>query len=185
MKCFIIFALLSVALCSARVQAQFTVIGEADTKWPGIHYQLYSVLRYPPGHLLIGVRLQATPQAPADGTLIGFAVPIPPNATKEDISAGRYAPRPLSLASSIMVDDVTQKSYSPVKAVPPPGKVFFPSEALDNLTPGQTVVLSVQFVVPPPPPPGPDQTPVKQTLSFLFPNAKGSISHVPLPPPNP
>jgi hypothetical protein len=186
MKYLLIFALLSVALWPLRAQAPFTVIGEADTKWPGIRYQLYSILRFPPNHLLIGVRLLATPQAPAGGTLIGFPVPIPANATKNDIAAGRYAPLPLSLASSIMVDESTQQHYSPVAGVAPPGRSFFPSEAVDTLPPGQTLVLSVQFVVPPPPPPsdsgGP---PVKQTLSFLFTNAKGPISHVPLPPPTP
>jgi hypothetical protein len=183
MKYILIFALLSLALCPLRAQGEFKVIGEADSKWPGIRYQIYSIQRYPPNHLLLGVRLLASPQAPAGGTFIGFPMPIPPNATKDDIASGKYDALPLSMASSIMVDELTKTSYSPVTGVPPPGHTFFPTEAVTTLTPGQAVVLSVQFVVPPPPPPPENgQPPVKQTLSFLFTNAKGPIKNIPIPP---
>ncbi len=180
MKYILIVALLFLALCPVRAQGELKVIGEADSKWPGIRYQLYSMVRFPPDHLLLGVRLVATSQAPSGGTLIGFPVSIPPNATKEDISAGKYAPRPLSLMSSIMIDDATQKSYSPVTGAPPPGRIFYPSEIVETLLPGQALVLSVQFVVPPMP--EPDQPATKQTVSFIFTDAKGSIKNVPVPP---
>ncbi len=185
MKFVFVFALLSFALCPLRAQGEFKVIGEADTKWPGIRYQIYSILRYPPDHLLVGIRLVATPQAPANGTPIGIPVPIPPNATKEDISAGKYATLPISLMSSIMIDDATQKSYSAVAAAPPPGRIFYPSEVIDDLLPGHADVLSVQFIVPPPPPPVPGQPLPKQTLSFLLTNAKDPIKGIPIPPVDP
>ena len=159
-------------------------LGEVETTWPGIRYQIFRIERMPQDRLLVGVRIVATPQAPPSGTLIGVSVPIPANATREDLLSGRYAPRPLSLASSEMIDEETEQKYRPLPPVTLAGRPLLPSVTLSSLRPGQAEVLSLQFAVPAVRP-SPDQETSKQTVSFVFPNAKGPITKVPVPAPSP
>ena len=156
---------------------------EGETNWPGIHFQIMYLKRIQQNHLLVGVRLFATSQAPAGGTLIGSPVPIPANADPRDIAAGLYRPSPFTMESSVMTDELTQKAYPVVPSIAPPGHKYRPAVILETLAPGQSDTVTLQFEVPPPPPPPkPGDPPVKQTLSFLFTNAKGEIKNVPLPP---
>jgi hypothetical protein len=159
---------------------------EGETNWPGIHFQIMYLARIQQNHLLVGVRLYATTEAPAGGTLIGVSVPIPANAKPSDIAAGAYRPSPFTMDSSTMTDELSQKTYPVVPSVALPGHKYRPAVLLEVLTPGQGDMVTLQFEVPPPPPPPePGQLPIKQTLSFLFTNAKGAINKVPLPPPVP
>ncbi len=159
---------------------------EGKTNWPGIHYQIMYLARIQQNHLLVGIRLFATNEAPAGGTLIGVPVPVPANANPSDIAAGAYRPSPFTMDSSVMTDDLTQKTYPVVPSVALPGHKYRPAVLLETLAPGQGDMVTLQFEVPPPPPPpAPGLPPVKQTLSFLFTNANGAITHVPLPPPVP
>jgi hypothetical protein len=85
-----------------------------------------------------------------------------------------------------MIDDATKQQYPTLSNISPPGKLYPPSQGLAPLTPGQIADFTIQFKVPPPPPPPePGQPPVKQTLSFLFTNAKAPIKNIPIPPPSP
>ena len=164
-------------------QDQLT-LPEGETNWPGIHFQIAYLKRLPQNHLLVGVRLFATDKAPPNGTLIGIPVPIPANANPRDIAAGYYRPSPFTMDSSVMTDELTQQTYPVVPSIAPPGHKYRPAVLLGSLAPGQSDMITLQFKIPPPPPPPePGQPPAKQTLSFLFTNAKGPITGVPLPPP--
>jgi hypothetical protein len=96
------------------------------------------------------------------------------------LATGRYNPRPFSLASSVMTDEQTQKKYSVLPPMVPPGKAYFPGELANGLRPGQAETLTIQFVAPPPPDEGSSS---KQTVSFSLPGAKGPIANVPVPQP--
>jgi hypothetical protein len=173
--------MLAFALGHSCAEEKSGILGEIELKWPGIHYQVMFVKRIPADRLLVGVRIVATATAPAAGTLIGIPVPIPPNANKYDIAAGYYHPLPFSLASSGMVDDLSQRKFPALAPI-----VQYRSAAiLAYLKPGQGHLLTLQFAVPPPPPPVSDagQTPPAQTVSFYFTNAKGGINKIALPPP--
>lgn len=183
----ILIALVVLFVLPATIHAQqkSDVIGEAETNWPGIDYQIFAIERIPPDRLVVGIRVVATAKAPPQGTLLGTPVPIPPNADKFAIQAGIYHPLPLSFASSVMTDELTKQTYPALRPISPPGRKYIPSAVLSTLRPGGIAILTLQFAVPPPPPPPSPSAPgpVKQTLSFLFPNAKGPIVHVPIPPP--
>jgi hypothetical protein len=183
MRYLLIFILLLADFAHLNAEEKSDVLGEGDSNWPGIRYQITDIQRIPPDRLLVVVRILATAQASAAGTLIGFPVQIPPNANKYDVAAGYYHPRPLSLASSVMVDDLTQQKFLVLPPVAPHGKKYRPGDVLDSLRPGGRDVLTIQFAVPPPPPPPQaGQPPVKQTLSFLLTNAKELIRKIAIPP---
>lgn len=181
----LIFALtLNFSCLSLHAQENSAQKLEVETNWPGIDFQITYVARIPPDRLLVGVMLVATAGAPAQGTMIGTPQPIPANANPSDIAAGYYRPAPFTMKSSVMIDDISQTQYFPLHPIAPPGKKYRPAVLLETISPGQTSMMTLQFSVPPPPPPPAiGQPPVKQTLSFTFTNAKGPISHVPLPPP--
>ena len=186
MKFFLYLAGLAFALWPLKAQVASS-FPEGKTNWPGIHFQIMYLARVPPNRLLVGVRLIATSQAPPGGTLVGTPVPITPNADPRNVTAGFYHPQPFDMNSSVMTDELTQQSYPVVPTIAPPGRGYRPAIILATLFPGGgSSNMTLQFVVPPPPPPPPaGQPPVKQTLSFLFTNAKAAITHVPLPPPAP
>jgi hypothetical protein len=176
----LLIALLIAGWLPLRAQIQAQNLGEVETTWPGIRYQIFHIERMPQERLLIAVRIVATPQAPPSGTLIGVSVPIPADATKEDLLSGRYSPRPLSLASSEMIDEETKQKYRPLPPVTLAGRSLIPSVTLSSLRPGQAEVLSLQFAVPTVRPSS-DSATSKQTVSFVFPNAKGPITKVAVP----
>ena len=181
----LLIVILSVGSLPLQAQKEGTRnLGEVETTWPGIRYQIFRIERMPPGRLLVGVRIVATPHAPPSGTLIGVSVPIPANAAKEDLLSGRYSPRPLSLGASEMIDEATEHKYQPLPPITLAGRASLPSVTLCTLRPGQAEVLSLQFAAPPVRP-SPDQGTNKQTVSFVFPNAKGPITNVPVPAPSP
>lgn len=167
---------------SIHAQNDSKNLGEVETNWPGIHYQIIIFKRIPPERLLVVVRVLATPQAPPGGTLLGFPVPIPPNIPRAEAIL-LYPPHPLSLMESVMTDEATQQKFCALPPVSSPGKAYRPSATLQILQPRHNIILTVQFAVPPPPPPDPATgAPAKQTVSFLLPNAKAPITHVPIPP---
>lgn len=183
MKYFLLLTILVAGMSPLSAAEPSSSLGEAETNWLGVNYQIIFFKRIPPERLLVGVRIVATSKAAPRGTLIGFPVPIPPNADKYAIMAGYYHPLPLSLAASVMIEDLMQQKYPALAPVAPPGRIYRPGVVLDSLRPGQNLVLTVQFAVPPPPPPPPaGQPPAKQTVSFVFPNAKGPIQKIPVPP---
>jgi hypothetical protein len=106
-----------------------------------------------------------------------------PLQTKVDIDGGKYAPKPFSLASSVMIDDQTLQRFAVLPPVAPPGKEYFPDAFLGRLQPGQLDTMTIQFAAPPPPPSREGEPPPKQTVSFLLAGAKGAIAKVPIPPP--
>jgi len=184
MKAILIALLLLFALPTAvYAQPANAVIAEGDSNWPGVIYQIIALKRIPPERLLIAIRVVATAQAPPQGTAIGVPVPIPPNADKYAIKSGIYHPRPLSFASSVMTDELTKQTFPALHTISPPGHKYISSSILSTLMPGGATVLVLQFAIPPPPPPDQLAAGHKQTLSFLFTNAKGPIAHVPIPPP--
>ncbi len=185
MKYLLLFLALLVAYSPSGANGQFKVLGEGPMNWPGIHYQIFWLSRIQPDRLVVGVRMLATPQAPAQ-TLVGYPVPVPHGLTPEQIAAGDYRPLPFSLAPSIMIDDISKQQYPTLPSISPPGRAYYSNQVVGTLAPGQTLLFTVQFKIPPPPPPPePGQPPVKQTLSFLFTNAKSPIKNIPIPPPIP
>ena len=154
--------------------------GEVETKWPGIHYRIIAVERTPGGKVIVAIRITATARAPKEGTLIGIPVPIPPDATKEDIDRGIYAPQPFSWASSVITDDKTGKAYSTVR--PAPGDNSVSSEILCTLRPAQGESIAVEFALPPPPKDAAGN-PGIQTASLLLTNAEKPITKIVIPPP--
>ncbi len=174
----------SIVLAGNAVQAQPPSLGAVDTAWQGVRYVIPKIERIQQDRLVVVIYIQATPQAPASGVLVGIETPVPPGATKIDIDAGKYAPKPFSLASSVMIDDQTLQKFAVLPPVAPPGKEYFPGAFLGRLQPGQLDIMTIQFAAPPPPPPSREGAPPpKQTVSFLLAGAKGAIAKVPIPPP--
>jgi hypothetical protein len=174
---------LSVSSLSVHAQGKENRnLGEVDTVWRGIRYEIFGIERMPENRLIVGVRIVATSQAPASGTFIGLKVPISVDASKADTTSERYSARPLSLASSQMIDEETQRRYPALSPTRMAGKSVLPGVTLSTLRPGQAEVLSVQFAVPPQPPSSGGTE--KQTVSILLPSAKGPITKVRLPPPS-
>jgi hypothetical protein len=180
LACFIGFLVLG--FCAVQAQRhRDDSLGEVETNWPGIRYQLTRIERISSDRLLVVVRIVATQRAPASGTFIGIKAQVPANVPKEEVGSAKYAPRPFSLASSQMVGDQTGQRYP---ALPPiaSGRQYIPGEILTTLRPGQAEVLTVQFAAPASLSSVGSSTP-KQTASFLFPNAKGPIGRITIPPP--
>ena len=184
MKYFLIFVFMATALGSSSAQTKLPILGEVGTNWPGIQCQIYTIKRIADNRLLVGIRLKATAEAAA-GTLIGYPPVIPPGTKSEDLVY--YQTIPFSMASSVMVEDKTQDKYRALPPIPaPPGDSYFPDSISGHIRPGQNMILSIQFALPPPPlAPAPGQAPLKQTVSFSLTNTKDLIKNIPIPPPSP
>lgn len=179
-----LFGLLAMFLMPAAVAAgeESKALGEVETNWPGVDYRITFIDRLPSGRLLVGVSIAATASAPPGGTMIGFAVPIPPNAPKIAIMSGAFHPRPLDLTTSVMKEEKTGQTYPALSPVAPPGKEYPPAAVFGGLLPGHSYLMTLQFATPPPPPIPPGATkPPKQTVSIFLANAKKPIAKVPLP----
>ena len=58
----LLIVILSVGSLPLQAQKKATPnLGEVETTWPGIRYQIFRVERMPPDRLLVGVRIVATP----------------------------------------------------------------------------------------------------------------------------
>jgi hypothetical protein len=178
------YLLSSIVLIGNIAQAQPPSLGAVDTAWQGVRFIIPKIERIQQDRLVVVIYIQATPAAPASGVLVGIETPIPPGATKVDIDAGKYAPKPFSLASSVMIDDQTLQKFAVLPPVAPPGKEYFPGAFLGRLQPGQLDTMTIQFAAPPPPPSREGMPPPRQTVSFLLAGAKGAIAKVPIPPPS-
>jgi hypothetical protein len=182
-------AVVLLVLSSNVIQAQRPsssppTLGAVDTAWQGLRFLIPRIEHIEQDRLVVVVLIQATPAAPASGVLVGVETRIPPGAKQVDIDAGKYAPKPFSLASSVMIDERTLQKFPVLPPVAPPGKEYFPGEFLGRLYPGQTEIMTIQFAAPPVPPSPAGLPPPKQTVSFLLTGAKGTISRVSIPPPS-
>ena len=167
-------------LCAIAQQPAKKSKFEVETAWSGIQFQLVKIERILDERLLVVVRIVATAQAPATGTLIGVKTPVLPGATLEDLRSG-YEPRPFSLASSVMIDDLTSQRFPALAPIFPPGKEYAPAEILAYLSPGRAEVLTLQFKVPPAALRADGPASEKQTVSLLLTNAKAPITGISLP----
>jgi hypothetical protein len=151
----------------------------AASVWPGIEMHVEEIDRIAGNRLLVVIRLWASPKAPPS-TQIGLPPIIPPDEDKRKLP---LIPRPFSLHGSTMIEDLTQQKYD-MLPVSQTGPIYRSSAILSSLSSGQSIYLTIQFAVPPPPPvpPGALGRPPKQTVTFWLTNAKGPITHVPLPP---
>jgi hypothetical protein len=178
------FALFVLTLSILQAGAQSSQVAggfpEVETKWPGVRFQLFRIERIPSNRLVVAVRIFATDKAPRSGTFLGTRIPIPANANREDIGMGLYDPKPFSLAGAMMIDEQSKQKYPVLPSIAPVGKRYLPSATLASLMPGQAEMLTIQFAIPPLPP---GEEPQKQTASFVFPEAKGPIVKVQIPPP--
>jgi hypothetical protein len=154
---------------------------EVETTWPGVRFQLFRIERNSLNRLVVAVRIVATDKAPPTGTFLGTKTPIPANASPVDIGMGVYDPKPFSLGASEMIDDETGRKYPVLPPIAPPGRTYLPGTIAKSLSPGQAEVLTIQFAIPPSPSADENR---KQTVSFLFPNAKAPITKVPIPTPS-
>ena len=153
---------------------------DVETDWPGIHFRLDRVERILDDRLLVVVRIVATAKAPAAGTLIGIKPTLPAEGTHDNRQPPTYELRPFSLASSVMVDDLTTQKFSALPPIFPLGREYAPSEILANFLPGRAEVLTLQFKVPPAAL-RPDSGSEKHTISLLLTNAKAPMMRVPVP----
>lgn len=136
-------------------------LGEAESNWPGINFQVIGIKRIPANRLLFSVILVATPKAPASGTYIGRKPTNP-----EDTGA------PFSLSASTLTDEKTKQTFSVLKPEDG-GQQYISGEIQAVLRPGQMEVMTVQFDVPPPlPESGGDG---KQYVLLHLANAKAPI----------
>jgi hypothetical protein len=186
MKSLSLVRLGALVMCIGSLFAQEVPIGgeripTVETKWPGINFGIHRVDRIQENRLLVWVRVLASSAAPRTGTFLGTKPQIPASATKQEISAGLYNPKPFSLASSIMIDEQTQQRYPVLSPIAPPGVRYFPGELVNGLLPGQAHTLTIQFAAPPTAPPSNGHKPSQKTVSFLLPGAKGPISKVAVP----
>lgn len=164
-----------VLLCSHQCEGApkaIQVLGEADTNWPGIRYQVVGFKRIPNDRLLVSLLLFATEKAPVEGAFIGTRTAIPKDATKEDIENGVYGVAPFSLNSSVLIDEKSKQQYPALKP-DSAGQQYRPSEVEATLRPGSFFPATVQFAVPPPPV-DPDAA-GKQTVFLQLANAKDPI----------
>ena len=168
-------------LCALAQQPAKKSKFEVETAWSGIQFQFVKIERILDERLLVVVRIVATAQAPATGTLIGVKPLVPPGATLEDLRSGRYEPRPFSLASSVMIDDLTSQRFPALAPIFPPGKEYAPAEILAYLSPGRAEVMTLQFKVPPAALRADGPASEKQTVSLLLTNAKAPITAIPIP----
>lgn len=177
-----ILFVLVVLLCAAAAWAQPApaMLGEVDTEWPGIRFQIVKVTSIPGNRFFVGVRIVASAEAPKGGTLIGTEVPIPPGATPADIEQGLYNPTPFSLDSAVLTDEKTKKKYPAL--TPQPGENYLSGPLLCSLRPLQAEAMGVQFTAPPV---EYDEKgrPLKQVVSIVLPKAKAPINNIVLPPP--
>jgi hypothetical protein len=155
---------------------------EVETNWPGIQFRLNRIERILDERLLVVVQIVATAKAPAVGTLIGIKPSLPVDGTGEDRQSAMLELRPFSLASSVMIDDLTAQRFPALPPIFPPGREYAPSEILAHFSPGRAEVLTLQFKVPPAALRAGSAS-GKYTVSLLLTNAKGPISGIPIPPP--
>lgn len=178
MKQILLVFLVLVSGAAGWAQTPPSVLGEAETEWPGIRFQIFNVVAIPGNRLLIGVRVVASATAPKEGTLIGTKVPVPASATPTDIEQGLYNPVAFSLESAVMIDEKTKKEYKAV--APQPGENYLSGPLLCSLRPLQAEAMAVQFTAPPI---EYDEKgrPLKRTVSVILPKAKTPINNVVLP----
>ncbi len=153
---------------------------DVETTWPGIYFKLVKIERILDDRLLVVIRIVATPQAPATGTFIGVTPPIPAGTTPEELRSGRYESRPFSLASSIMIDDLTSQKFPTLAPIFPAGKEYAPAEIYASLVPGRAEIVTLQFKVPPAAL-NPQGRPEKHTVTLLLTNAKAPLTGIPIP----
>lgn len=138
-------------------------MGEADTNWPGIRFQVVGFKRIPTNRLLVSVALVATPKAPVGGTAI---------VGKLEHTAEVEGGIPFSLSTSTLTDEKTSQKYTALKPEPS-GQQYIPGEVQTLLRPGQMEIMTVQFEVPPPLPNAGHEE--KQYVDVLLANAKAPI----------
>ena len=181
----LVIGLFIILLCPLSVVAQQSAKKskfEVETNWPGIQFRLDRVERILDERLLVVIRIVATAKAPATGTLIGVKPTVAADGTREDGQSATYELRPFSLASSVMIDDLTAQRFPALPPIFPPGREYAPSEILAHFPPGRAEVLTLQFKLPPASLRAGSAS-GKYTVSLLLTNAKGPISGIPIPPP--
>jgi hypothetical protein len=181
-----VICLLIILLCPLSAVAQQSAKKskfEVETNWPGIQFKLDRVERILDERLLIVVQIVATAKAPPTGTLIGIKPTVAADGTREGRQSATYELRPFSLASSVMIDDLTAQRFPALPAIFPPGREYAPSEILAHFPPGRAEVLTLQFKIPPAALRA-NSASEKYTVSLLLTNAKGPISGIPIPPPD-
>ena len=170
------------AKCQTNVDAPKTY--GVDTQFPGVRFDIMKIERTVQNRLMILVCIHATHDISPQGVFLGTRVIPPPHPTWQQVASGIYAPKPFSIRSTVMIDELSQQRYPTLRPVAAPGRGTLRDQTFARIGPGQSAFLNLQFAIPPPPPPPPDGSkPPQQTLSFLFPKAAGPIQHVPLPPP--
>ena len=172
--------------CVAPLVAQDAKpLGQTESNWPGVVYQVTQIQRVSGTHLLVTVRLSVGASA-ENPTFIG----IPPAAgwknradlSQQELDTGKYDPSPLSLADSVLMDQTTKATF---KALPtlPAAPFVGPNALMTALRPGNWLQMAVQFPSPPPPPTvATGGKPPAQKVSLQFPNAKLPVKDLPLPP---
>jgi hypothetical protein len=155
---------------------------DVATTWPEVHYRIAQVLRLEGDHVVVVVNLYATAKAPL-GTFIGIPVPIPPNASPEEIQGGMFRPNPFSIQPAVLTDELSKQTFSTLPVAPlGPGTHYLPPTFLGTLHPQQSDIMTIQFSVPPPPPPEGGGLPPEQKVSILLPNAMGPVKDLIIPP---
>lgn len=158
-------------------------LGEADSEWPDVKFQVTQIQRINSGHLLVTIRLVVGPDA-ANPTFIGIepsgGLKAPKDAPTEELASGKYDPTPFSLQKATLSDEATQQKYTALPGLP--AQPFLgPNALMTTLRPGSWIQLAVQFPAPPPPPADAVRAKGEQKATLWLPKAKTPIKHLAIP----
>jgi len=144
------------AKCQTNVDAPKTY--GVDTQFPGVRFDIMKIERTVQNRLMILVCIHATHDISPQGVFLGTRVIPPPHPTWQQVASGIYAPKPFSIRSTVMIDELSQQRYPTLRPVAPPGRGTLRDQTFARIGPGQSAFLNLQFAMPPPPPPPPPGT---------------------------
>ena len=82
-------------------------LGEVEAKWPGVLLAISRIERIQDSRLLVFVRVSATTKASPSGTFLSVGRPIPAGVQSDQVPEEDL--KPFSLASTVMIDEQTQR----------------------------------------------------------------------------
>jgi hypothetical protein len=157
-------------------------LAEVETSWPGVKLLIINAQRLDPGHVLLTIKVKADRSMAAPQLVASRpALPIPANASAEDIDSGKYEALPYTFVGSKLTDEATGKVFEALPMLPDAPFVG-PNIALVNLKPGSSFQMAVYFTAPPPPPKNAEGVVPPQKVAIQFPKAAKPLTGFVLPP---
>ncbi len=169
------FLTLAVSAHAAKAGAK-----ETASTIPDLILRVKDIKRPDEKHVIFVIEAVADVKARDEVRLEAKRLPIPKDATQEDIDSGVYDPRGFSLLPAEMVDETTGQKYSSVDL--PRGAPFLGSSRIKtSLQPGASVQMAICVASPPPLPPDASGKPPEQKVTLTLPNTVKPITGLVLP----